>query len=317
MLLVSTISYFSMASNLGATPIQTEFRAQGTRQIWVSRYDIENQHLLMPLVVCALHTVLHQLPTASHRPPLCHRPGFDGDPDYCVLRLGRRGLRLGRRSGPEFLQMGLLCVWSLCILLHLVSLIHASTAFIIPITNVTIRLVLLAHGPRTNFNAGPGVRSGYIRGAGFVGFITMLYPIAWAVSEGGNVISPTSEMVWYGVLDLLLGPVFLYYFVFGIRNIDYNAFGLQSWKYSDTFCSGSAAGVVASTPTPGPVAPVSAGLGAMRYPKAAEAGMASYDALPAAANTTAPVTTSASAPGGVYGGTHLNDSPTLATTNPV
>lgn len=40
----------------------------------------------------------------------------------------------------------------------------------------------------------------------------MLYPIAWALSEGANVISPTSEAVFYGVLDLLLGPVFLFYF---------------------------------------------------------------------------------------------------------
>lgn len=34
-LTTSAIAYFSMASNLGATPIETEFRAIGTRQIWV------------------------------------------------------------------------------------------------------------------------------------------------------------------------------------------------------------------------------------------------------------------------------------------
>ena len=37
-LTVSTIAYFSMASDLGSTPIQTEFRDQGTRQIWVSDF---------------------------------------------------------------------------------------------------------------------------------------------------------------------------------------------------------------------------------------------------------------------------------------
>lgn len=37
-LIVSTIAYFSMASDLGATPITTEFRATGTRQIWVRRH---------------------------------------------------------------------------------------------------------------------------------------------------------------------------------------------------------------------------------------------------------------------------------------
>lgn len=95
------------------------------------------------------------------------------------------------------------------------------------------RAVLLGHGPRSTFNAGAGVRTGYIRGAGFVAFITMLYPIAWGCSEGGNVISPTGEMIWYGVLDLLLGPVFLHYFVWGLRNVDYGLFGLHSGKYTD------------------------------------------------------------------------------------
>jgi bacteriorhodopsin len=31
----------------------------------------------------------------------------------------------------------------------------------------------------------------------------VLYPIAWVVSEGGNVISPNSESVFYSVLDVL------------------------------------------------------------------------------------------------------------------
>lgn len=34
-LTTSAVAYFAMASDLGATPIQTEFRASGTRQIWV------------------------------------------------------------------------------------------------------------------------------------------------------------------------------------------------------------------------------------------------------------------------------------------
>lgn len=92
---------------------------------------------------------------------------------------------------------------------------------------------LLFHGPRTAFNAGAGIRSGYIRGAAFVAFITMLYPICWGVSEGGNVISPTKEMIFYGILDLLLGPVFLYYFVWGLRKVDYGLFGFNSGRHTD------------------------------------------------------------------------------------
>lgn len=72
-----------------------------------------------------------------------------------------------------------------------------------------------------------------MRGAGFVAFLTMLYPIVWGLSEGGNRISPNAEMIWYGILDLLLGPLFLYYFVWGLRAVDYGLFGLHSGKYSD------------------------------------------------------------------------------------
>jgi len=41
----------------------------------------------------------------------------------------------------------------------------------------------------------------------------MLYPVCWGLSEGSNTISPTSEMVFYGILDLLSGPVFLLSFI--------------------------------------------------------------------------------------------------------
>lgn len=49
-LTTSAIAYFSMASNLGATPIDTEFRRDGSRQIWVCslsfRTDISPAHSL-------------------------------------------------------------------------------------------------------------------------------------------------------------------------------------------------------------------------------------------------------------------------------
>ncbi|PSS37903.1 hypothetical protein PHLCEN_2v245 [Hermanssonia centrifuga] len=102
---------------------------------------------------------------------------------------------------------------------------------------------LLGHGPRSTFNGGAGVRSGYVRGASFVAFLTMLYPICWGLSEGGNVISITGEMIWYGILDLLLGPVFLYYFVWGLRSVDYGLFGFNSGKHTDGgYATGAGAG---------------------------------------------------------------------------
>lgn len=35
-----------------------------------------------------------------------------------------------------------------------------------------------------------------------------LYPIAWGLCEGGNVISSDSEAIFYGILDVLAKPVY-------------------------------------------------------------------------------------------------------------
>lgn len=51
-------------------------------------------------------------------------------------------------------------------------------------------------------------------------FLWFLYPIAWGLSEGGNVISPDSEAVFYGILDIMAKPVFGTLLLWGHRNID-------------------------------------------------------------------------------------------------
>jgi bacteriorhodopsin len=58
-------------------------------------------------------------------------------------------------------------------------------------------------------------------------FLWFLYPIAWGVSEGGNVIPSDSEAVFYGVLDLLAKPVFGALLLWGHRNIDLSRLGLN------------------------------------------------------------------------------------------
>ena len=63
-------------------------------------------------------------------------------------------------------------------------------------------------------------------------FVWMLYPVAWGVSEGANLISPDSEAVFYGVLDFLAKPVFSILLVMGHWNIEPERFGL-SINYGD------------------------------------------------------------------------------------
>lgn len=77
------------------------------------------------------------------------------------------------------------------------------------------------------------VRGPYVRSAGFLGFLWMLYPIAWGVSEGSNTISPNGEMIFYGILDIFTKPIFLFFFLMGIRNIDYNRFGFYGGRTTE------------------------------------------------------------------------------------
>jgi bacteriorhodopsin len=65
-------------------------------------------------------------------------------------------------------------------------------------------------------------------------FLWFLYPIAWGLAEGGNVISPDSEAIFYGILDILAKPVFGALLLWGHRNIDPATLGLHITDYADT-----------------------------------------------------------------------------------
>ena len=41
-------------------------------------------------------------------------------------------------------------------------------------------------------------------------------------------------MIFYGILDFLAGPVFLFAFLWHLKDVDYNNFGFSSGKYTDT-----------------------------------------------------------------------------------
>jgi len=72
-------------------------------------------------------------------------------------------------------------------------------------------------------------------------FLWILYPVAWGLCEGGNLISPDSEAVFYGILDLLAKPVFGALLIWGHRGIDPARLGLYIHDYSekDTVVDGS------------------------------------------------------------------------------
>ncbi len=58
-------------------------------------------------------------------------------------------------------------------------------------------------------------------------FIWMLYPVAWGLSEGGNVITPNDEAVFYGCLDFMAKPVFSIALIIGHWKIAPSRLGLS------------------------------------------------------------------------------------------
>jgi bacteriorhodopsin len=52
-----------------------------------------------------------------------------------------------------------------------------------------------------------GIGRDYMILSGWVNLLWLLYPVAFSLSDGGNIISVTSSFIFFGVLDVLLLPV--------------------------------------------------------------------------------------------------------------
>lgn len=72
-----------------------------------------------------------------------------------------------------------------------------------------------------------GVGSHYTGIAGWVNLLWLLYPIAYGVSDGGNILSPTRGFIFFGILDLLMVPVVSLAFISLQRKWDHNRLGLH------------------------------------------------------------------------------------------
>jgi hypothetical protein len=61
----------------------------------------------------------------------------------------------------------------------------------------------------------------------------MCFPICWGIGEGGNVISPDSSFIFYGVLDCCLIPLTSAFFLASHWRIDPTRLGLRARGYDD------------------------------------------------------------------------------------
>ncbi|KAH9834167.1 heat shock protein 30 [Rhodofomes roseus] len=199
-LLTSSLAYFSMASDLGATPVAVEFRGDGgdpTRQIWYVRYIqwFINFPLLLLEVLLATGLPLSDIITTLFMSIVLVICGLVGALVHSTYKWGYF----------TFGCSALLWLW----------------------------YVLLWHAPSTQFANGGIVRRGYYLAAGYLAFMLITYPICWACAEGANVITVDAEMIWYGILDCLTAPLFLAIILWQVRAVDYSAFGFHSGKFVD------------------------------------------------------------------------------------
>ncbi|CAI6336819.1 unnamed protein product [Periconia digitata] len=198
---VAAIAYFTMGSNLGFTPIAVEFsradpKVRGQyREIFYVRYIdwfITTPLLLMDLML----TAGMPWPTIL----------FVILVDEIMIITGLVGALV--RSIYKFGFFAFGCFALFYIIYHLAWESRRNAARY----GADVSRVFLLTGSLTTL-------------------LWICYPIAWGVSEGGNVIAPDSEAVFYGILDLLAKPVFGALLIWGHRGIEPGRLGLQIRDY--------------------------------------------------------------------------------------
>lgn len=221
-LTVSTIAYFSMASDLGFAVILNQ---RGTRQVWYVRYIqwfINAPLILLGLLIFTNMTVSDILTTLFF--------------SWVLIVAGLVGALVSSQYKWGYYAFGLAALFYLW-------------------------YRLFAHSLRYPFRVGQNVRSGYWGLGAYVAFIWTLYPICWGLSEGSNTISPTSEMVFYGILDIIAGPLFLLFYILRVSTLqaaDLGAASLAAADRGEVEPKGPAPGT--APPASGaPQAPVSGG----------------------------------------------------------
>ncbi|KAI0021162.1 bacteriorhodopsin [Xylariomycetidae sp. FL0641] len=188
---VATIAYFAMGSNLGQVPIQAEFvrhhnsqvSAAGTREIFYARYidwAITTPLLLMDLLLTA------GIPWPTILATLLA--------DEIMIVCGLIGALTRTRYKWGFYTFGM-----------------AALLF--------IAYELLIDGRRHANALGGWPKKTYMMCGCWLVFLWFLYPISWGLSEGGNVIHPDAEAIFYGILDIMAKPVFGALLIWGHRKI--------------------------------------------------------------------------------------------------
>ncbi|KAK3988144.1 hypothetical protein QBC44DRAFT_329849 [Cladorrhinum sp. PSN332] len=97
------------------------------------------------------------------------------------------------------------------------------------LAHIFLALSTLQHGMRSATRV--GIRRDYTMLSGYANFLWLLYPIAWGLSDGGNVIGVTSSFIFFGILDLLLVVGFSIAVIVLSRRWDYGRLNIAFTQY--------------------------------------------------------------------------------------
>ena len=200
--MVAAIAYFTMGSDLGQTPIIVEFpryeqNDRTTREIFYVRYidwGITTPLLLLELLLTA------GLPTPTVL--------FVMLVDEIMIVTGLVGALVFSSYKWGYFVFG-------CVALFYVL------------------YVLVWEARRSAKVLGSDVGKAFLTCGSLTSILWILYPLAWGLCEGGNIISPIGEAYFYGILDLLAKPVFGALLIWGHRNIDPARLGLAIADYTE------------------------------------------------------------------------------------
>ncbi|EST09087.1 Rhodopsin, archaeal/bacterial/fungal [Kalmanozyma brasiliensis GHG001] len=205
-LAISTISWYSQASDLGATPIPVQFLHNSalapdggypTRQIWYSRYI--DWALTVPLLLLSL-LLITGLPLSVIFITLFF--------SILMIICGLLGALTRTRYKWGYFAFG--CAALGYVLYH-----------------------VFASGLRSARRLDHGFGRAFLAGATLLGVVWPLYALCWALTHGGNVIGVSAEFLWFGILDLISKPVFAFVLLSMLRNCDYGALRLRSGKVTE------------------------------------------------------------------------------------
>ncbi|CBQ73003.1 related to YRO2-putative plasma membrane protein, transcriptionally regulated by Haa1p [Sporisorium reilianum SRZ2] len=205
-LATASVAYFSMASDLGATPIRVEYTYYGpaeingarpTRSIWYARYI--DWTITTPLLLLEI-LLVSGLPLSTVFITIFF--------DLVMIITGLIGALVESTYKWGYFTMGSVAMFY-------------------------VFWVIYGPGLKSASHLGADFKKSYLHSSLVLTVLWTLYPIAWSICDGANIASPDGEMVFYGVLDLLAKPVFALFHLWSLRRCNYSSLHLKSGKFSD------------------------------------------------------------------------------------